>query len=125
MIGSGLERIQHDILPSGSYIFGPMKRWKPIKKAAAEIGLGGRRISEHTLRHSRTTELCSRPDAEPAAVAYLLGWRDVATLYRRYFHPDKRHADRFVTTVDAAPKGAAEDAPAPKKSGRRRPARRG
>jgi hypothetical protein len=50
--------------------------------------------------HSRTTELCSRPDAEPAAVAFLLGWLDVATLYRKYFHPQKRHADRFVEAIN-------------------------
>jgi hypothetical protein len=30
----------------------------------------------------------------------LLGWRDVATLYARYFHPTKRHAERFVDAVD-------------------------
>ena len=59
--------------------------------------------AEHTLRHSRTTELCSRPDADPAAVAFRLGWRDVATLYARYFHPTRRHADRFVAAVDGTP----------------------
>jgi len=37
--------------------------------------------------------------ADLAAVAYLLGWRDVATLCARCFHPDKRHADAFVAKV--------------------------
>ncbi|MBI4932494.1 MAG: tyrosine-type recombinase/integrase [Actinobacteria bacterium] len=75
----------------------------PIKKAAEEAGLSGRRISGKTLRHSRTTDLCSRPDANPAAVAFLLGWKDVKTLYEHYFHRDKRHADRFVDAVDGVP----------------------
>jgi hypothetical protein len=35
-----------------------------------------------------------------AAVAFLLGWRDVATLHARYFHPSKRHADACVAKVN-------------------------
>jgi site-specific recombinase XerD len=95
-----LDGMRPNIVPRGTFIFGPAKRWSPIKKAAKKAGFEHLDISEHTLRHSRTTELCSRPDADPAAVAFLLGWRDVATLYARYFHPTKRHADRFVDAVD-------------------------
>jgi integrase len=95
-----LDAMRPNIVPKGTFIFGTTKRWAPIEKAAVDAGLGDRRISEHTLRHSRTTELCSRPDADPAAVAFLLGWRDVATLYARYFHPDKRHAGAFVAKVN-------------------------
>ena len=57
-----------------------------------------------TLRHSRTTELCSQPGADPAA--YLRGWRDVATLFAKYFHPTKKHAERLVSLLDKGRGGA-------------------
>jgi site-specific recombinase XerD len=95
-----LDGMRPDIVPPGMFIFGPAKRWAPIKKAAIKAGIEkAEDVSEHTLRHSRTTDLCSRPNADLAAIAYLLGWRSTAMLHARYFHPTKRAADEFVDAI--------------------------
>lgn len=105
-----LDAMRPHIVPPQAPIFGFHKRWACIKRAAKEaafVDADGkvRRISEHTLRHSRTTELLSRPDADVLAVAFLLGWKDVKTMLERYAHPTRRAADRFTAAVNANPQG--------------------
>jgi hypothetical protein len=55
-------------------------------------------LTDYDFKHSRMTDLCSRPGADYVAISYLAGVK-LDTIIEHYVHPGEKAARRYVATL--------------------------
>ncbi len=63
--------------------------YKTIRKVCQQAGIGGKRASPHTFRHTFGTEYASTPGSDPEALQQIMGHQDFKTTMR-YIHNNRK-----------------------------------